>query len=109
MTARNSSIVIWCEFEQDECDDEQLDCVGAENIPGPSSDTDSLAHDSSNECSGIIPRDTALLPTTEPPFVNSSGVEWDSSWSGKKVFKIIKINLYYTNNSSFKNMQYEFN
>lgn len=71
-------------MEHDECDDEQLDCVGAVNIPGPSNDTDKRAHDSSKECSGIIPKETALFPTTDPPLVRSSGVECDSSCAKKK-------------------------
>lgn len=77
----------WCDVERDdldECVDEHEECVGAENIPGPSSETDSLAHDSNNECSGIIPSETALLPTFEPSLVKSSGVECDSSWTNEK-------------------------
>lgn len=50
-------------------------------MPGPSSDTESRAQDSSNECSGMMPRETAELPTFGPPVVNRAGVEWDSSWA----------------------------
>lgn len=69
------------ECDDECCDDEQLlGCwSGRLNIPGPSNDTDNLAHDSIKECSGIIPSDIALLPTTDPPANKSAGVDWDSS------------------------------
>lgn len=87
LTARSSSRVMWCcepdrvVVDEDECDDEeQLDFCTLK-MPGPSSDTESRAQDSSNECSGMIPRETAELPTFGPPVVNRAGVEWDSSWA----------------------------
>lgn len=87
LTARSSSRVMWCcepdrvVVDEDECDDEeQLDFCTLK-MPGPSSDTESRAQDSSNECSGMMPRETAELPTFGPPVVNRAGVEWDSSWA----------------------------
>lgn len=80
-------VMWWCDVERDdrdECVELHEEWVGAENIPGPSSETESRAHDSSNECSGMIPNETALLPTFDPSLVNNSGVEWDSSWTNVK-------------------------
>lgn len=73
-TAISSSIVMWssccsCSFASApdlvEPDEEHVDWL--EKMPGPSSDTDSRAQDSSNECSGMMPNEIALLPTATPP------------------------------------------
>jgi hypothetical protein len=65
-------------------DDEQLDVLTL-NIPGPSSETDKRAQDSSSECSGMIPSETAELPTFGTPVVSKVGVECDSSWATGKL------------------------
>lgn len=81
LTARNSSIVIlcWDRLECVECDDELFDLFDTVKRLGPSSDTDSRAHDSSSVCSGIMPNDAELLHTVELVAVKSAGVDWDSS------------------------------
>lgn len=77
--------MLCCEWlECDDRDDDECDRFETVNKLGPSNDTDSRAHDSSNVCSGIIPNDTKLLQTFEFVAVNSAGVDWDSSWSEKQ-------------------------
>lgn len=73
----------WEWLECDECDEEECDRFVTANKLGPSKETDNLAHDSSNVCSGIIPNDTKLLHTFEFVAVNKAGVDWDSSWPAK--------------------------
>uniref|UniRef100_A0A8D8D131 (northern house mosquito) hypothetical protein n=1 Tax=Culex pipiens TaxID=7175 RepID=A0A8D8D131_CULPI len=80
---------MWCcepdrvvvdELEWDE--PEQLDLPPTPwKMPGPSSETESRAQDSSSECSGMMPREMAELPTLGPPVVSRAGVECDSSWA----------------------------
>lgn len=77
LTARNSSIVILCcdRLECVERDDELRDWFDTVNKLGPSSDTDSRAHDSNSVCSGMMPSDTELLHTVELVAVSSAGVD----------------------------------
>ena len=78
LTARSSSMVMWCDPECEdrvESDDEQLDWFDTEKMPGPSNETDNRAQDSSSDCSGMMPREIALLPTVVPPAVSNAGVD----------------------------------
>lgn len=85
LTALSSSIVMWlwssrCCFcsaaesvRVEPPDDEHVDWF--EKIPGPSSETESRAQDSSSECSGMMPKEIALCPTAAPPAVSKAGVD----------------------------------
>lgn len=80
-TAISSSIVIWlsccicCCFESERVEPEEEHVDWFENMPGPSSDTDRRAQDSSKECSGMIPNEIALCPTAPPVVIVRAGVD----------------------------------
>lgn len=78
-------------FLLDDCDDV---VAAIANTPGPSSETDRRAHDSNNECSGMIPSERALLPIAELELVNRAGVDWDSSWATTIVVKPIHVGIF---------------
>lgn len=63
-------------MELDECVDDECDLL-VKRL-GPSSETDSRAHDSRSVCSGIMPNETELLQTFVAAF-KKAGVDFDSS------------------------------